>query len=76
MLLVVSMFSHDFFINPDIVNVSEKQKYISVVAAAAVVVVVVVVVVVCTPLSLYNCKIKTYYPYQINMLYKNHYLKY
>ena len=30
----------------------------------------------CTPLSLYNCKIKTYYPYQINMLYKNHYLKY
>ena len=70
MLLVVSMFSHDFFINPDIVNVSEKQKYISVVAAAA------VVVVVCTPLSLYNCKIKTYYPYQINMLYKNHYLKY
>ena len=74
MLLVVSMFSHDFFINPDIVNVSEKQKYISVVAAAAVVVVVVVVV--CTPLSLYNCKIKTYYPYQINMLYKNHYLKY
>ena len=30
MLLVVSMFSHDFFIISDIVNVREKQKYISV----------------------------------------------
>ena len=30
-LLVVSMFSHDFFIISDIVNVNEKQKYISVV---------------------------------------------
>ena len=29
-LLVVSMFSHDFFIISDIVNVREKQKYISV----------------------------------------------
>ena len=35
MLLVVSMSSHDFFIITDIVNVSEKQKYISVVVAAA-----------------------------------------
>ena len=46
MLLVVSMFSHDLFIISDIVNVSEKQKYISVVVVVVVVAVVVVVVVV------------------------------
>ena len=51
MLLVVSMFSHDFFIISDIVNVSEKHKYISVVVVAVVVVAVVVVVVVAVVFS-------------------------
>ena len=40
MLLVVSMFSHDFSIISDIVNVSEKQKYISVVVVVGVAVAV------------------------------------
>ena len=42
MLLVVSMFSHDFSIISDIVNVSEKQKYISVVVVVGVAVAVAV----------------------------------
>ena len=41
MLLVVSMSSHDLFIISNIVNVSEKQKYISIVVVVVVVVVLV-----------------------------------
>ena len=40
MLLVVSMFSHDFSIISDIVNVSEKQEYISVAVVVGVAVAV------------------------------------
>ena len=44
MLLVVSMFSHDFSIFSDIVNVSEKQKFVSVVVLVVVGVAVAVAV--------------------------------